>query len=370
MKIPSPSTWNWRILGPWPLRPVLTGVTIALYLSGIRNSERISSGNFETAWLTEGTGVAVAIAVMCGVVMQAGVFWQRKFGIRAGSYVFFVLLTSATMISLRILVGDVDSSVLGDIPTVMGAIGRIAVVVFLILIITGQAGAKLQEQVKQKQAALDLARAQQDSLLRGDEFTRRQIAGVLHDRVQARLIATCLELQMVDVREADATQRTIDATVTQLEEIRSVDVRRVARALSPRLGEVDLESALDDLAFQYEPAMKSTIEVDSILEEVRTRPHQNVLLGVYRIIEQALLNSAGHGAARLCEIHVWSDGDVLRLTVRDDGRGFGDGPTTNGFGSSLMTAWAQSLGGAWSWKSGKNGGVWLEASLPVRHSHP
>lgn len=365
MKVPRLSVWNWRLLGPWPLRPLLIGVTMALYLSGIRNSERIASGDFETAWLTEGTGVAVVIAVMCGLVMQVGAIWQRKFGVRVGSYVTFVLLTAATMIALRILVGDVDSSVLDDIPTVLGAVSRIAVVVFLILIITGQAGATLQEQVKQKQDALDLARAQQDTLLRGDEFTRRQISGALHDRVQARLIAACLELQMVDVREADATQRTIDATVTQLEEIRSVDVRRVARALSPRLGEVDLESALDDLAFQYEPAMKTTLNVDSAIEDVRTRPNQSVLLGAYRIIEQALLNAAGHGAARICEIDVWVQEKSLKLTVKDDGRGFSGHSNDSGFGSTLMTAWAQSLGGSWSWKPGKSEGVVVEAALPL-----
>ena len=342
---------------------------MTMYLSGLRNSERIASGTFEAAWITEGVGIAFLISVVCGLVMQLGVLWQRRFGLHVTSYVVFVLLTTMTMVAIRIAIGDIRFSVWSELPTLIGGIGRLAFVIFLILIVSGQAGATLQKEVVQKQAALDLARRQQDILLRGDEFTRRQISGSLHDRVQARLIATCMELQMVDVRAPDETRRAIEATVAQLEEIRSVDVRRVARALSPRLSEVDLESALDELARQYEPGMKSTIEVDAILQEVRTRPHQNVLLGVYRIIEQALLNSAGHGAARLCEIHVWSDGSVIRLTVRDDGRGFGDGPTTNGFGSALMTAWAQSLGGAWSWKSGKNAGVSLEAALPVNSSH-
>jgi signal transduction histidine kinase len=354
-----------RILGPWPLRPVLITVVMALYLSGIRNSERIASGNFDIAWLTEGTSVSVLIAITCGLVLQIGVLWQRRFGVRVVSYVVFVLLASVTMIALRIIVGDVDSAALDNIPTVVGAVLRLAVAMFLMLIITGRADEKLASQVVHTQSALNLARAQQDILLQGDEFTRRQISGALHDRVQARLIAACLELQMVDVDKPKETRQTLDRTVAQLEEIRSVDVRRIARALSPSLSEVDLESALDELALQYEPGMKSTITVDSVIESKETRPPANVLLGAYRIIEQALLNSAGHGAARLCEIDVRVEDDVLELTVKDDGRGFSGPPNMTGFGSTLMTTWAQSLGGSWTWQNGKTAGAVLSAQLAL-----
>lgn len=366
MKVPRINRSSWRVLGPWPLRPVLITIVMTLYLSGLRNSERIASGNYGTAGVTEGIAVAFLIAAACGMILQFGVFWQRRFGMRAISYVVFVFLASITMIALRITIGDVSSTVLDDAPTIVFAVLRIAIVVFLILLITGRADAKLANQVRQTQSALDLARAQQDILVRGDEFTRRQISGALHDRVQARLIAACLELQMVDVTQPAKTQQTIDQTVTQLEEIRSVDVRRIARALSPRLSEVDLESALDELALQYEPGMKSTITVDSVIENKETRPASNVLLGAYRIIEQALLNSAGHGAARLCEIDVRVKNDDLELTVKDDGRGFASAPDMTGFGSTLMTTWAHSLGGSWAWKDGKSTGVVLSARLPLR----
>ena len=338
---------------------------MALWLSGIRNSERIASGNFEIAWLTEGTSVSLLIAIPCGLILQIGVLWQRRFGVRVASYVVFVLLACATVIALRIIIGDVDSAALANVPTVVGAVLRLAAAMFLILIITGRAGAKLANQVVQTQSALNLARAQQGILLQGDEFTRRQISGALHDRVQARLIAACLELQMADVNQPAKTQQAINQTVTQLEEIRSVDVRRIARALSPQLSEVDLESALDELTLQYEPGMKSTITVDSVIEIKETRPPANVLLGAYRIIEQALLNSAGHGAARLCEIDVRVEGDVLVLTVKDDGRGFAGPPDMTGFGSTLMTTWAQSLGGSWNWQNGKTAGAVLSARLAL-----
>ena len=356
---------RWRILGPWPLHPILIAGAISMYLAGVRNSERIASGIFDLAWITEGVGVALGIGVVCGIFMQLGVLWQRRFGVRVGSYIAFVIATAALMVALRIAMGDVQVSVTADTPSVLGAILRISLVMFILVSVSGWAGYQLAQQVEQTQEALELARRQQAILLQGDEFTRRQISGALHDRVQARLIAACLELQMMNVRDPDPTQSTVDSVVAQLEEIRSVDVRRVARALSPQLGEVDLESALAELAHQYEPGMHTTITVDAAIESKATRPPQQVLLGAYRIIEQALLNSAGHGAARQCEIEVHLDDERVFLSVNDDGRGLPDATKPPGFGSTLMTAWSDSLGGTWSIRPGRTSGALLTAELPL-----
>lgn len=365
MVTPFASGSRWRILGPWPLRPILIAGAVTLYLAGVRNSERIASGIFDLAWITDGAGVALGIGVVCGLFMQLGVLWQRRFGVRVVSYVVFVILTAAVMIALRIAVGDIGVGVLTDAPTVLGAVTRLSLAMFIILSISGWAGYQLARQVEQTQEALELARRQQAILLQGDEFTRRQISGVLHDRVQARLIAACLELQMMNIREPNPTQHTVDSVVMQLEEIRSVDVRRVARALSPQLGEVDLESALAELAGQYQPGMHTTITVDSAIDSKATRPPQPVLLGAYRIIEQALLNSAGHGAARQCEVEVHLGDESVVLSVNDDGRGLPAAAVSPGFGSTLMTAWSDSLGGTWSVRPGRTSGALLTAELPL-----
>ena len=355
-----------RIIGPWPLRPLLLGIMVALFVSGLRNGARISDGDaLGWVWLTEGTAAGVGIGIVSALTLQVGVLWQRRFGVRMGSYVTFVLIGSAVAVALRVAIGDVGADLVTN-PLSLGiGVVRIAVVFFVVCTIAGRANQRLAEQVTQKQTALDLVLTQEEILLRGDEFTRRQISGTLHDRVQARLIAACLELQMIDVHEAERTQGTVDSVVAQLEEIRAVDVRRVARALSPRLEEVDLESALDELAAQYRPGMETDISVDAAIDAKHTRPSANIRLGAYRIIEQALLNAAGHGAARQCEVTVTLRNGGIDVKVGDDGRGFSDTLPRSGFGSTLMTSWSRSLGGSWSWRPGKTGGVVLEAHLPI-----
>ncbi len=366
MKLPAlPDPW-WRIIGPWPFRPALLGPVMAIYLSGLRNSQRISEGNvFDLEWLTEGTFVAVLMAVPFTLVLYLGVLWQRRFGVKPAAYIAFHVLAVTVAVAERFLVGDVTTDVLTDAPTIVTAILRISVVVFIFTAIAGRTSQRLSEQVQETQKALNLTRAQQSILLRGDELTRRQIAGTLHDRVQARLIAACLELQMMDLHDSERTQATVESVVNQLESVRAVDVRRVARALSPQLSEVDLESALEELALQYDPGMHTVISVDPTLDRLGRTVPQATLLGCYRIIEQALLNAAGHGAARRCEVAVSIVDAQLRLTVRDDGRGFTQSHDARGFGATLMTTWSQALGGSWSWTEGRTGGVVVSAQLPM-----
>ena len=132
MKVPAlPDPW-WRIIGPWPFRPALLGPVMAIYLSGLRNSQRISEGNvFDLEWLTEGTFVAVLMAVPFTLVLYLGVLWQRRFGVKPAAYIAFHVLAVTVVVAERFLVGDVTTDVLTDAPTIVTAILRISVVVFI-----------------------------------------------------------------------------------------------------------------------------------------------------------------------------------------------------------------------------------------------
>ena len=48
----------------------------------------------------------------------------------------------------------------------------------------------------------------------------------------------------------------------------------------------------------------------------------DVSLCLYRILQEALANSAKHSGARDFDVHLWATRDELHLTVADRGRGF------------------------------------------------
>ena len=53
---------------------------------------------------------------------------------------------------------------------------------------------------------------------------------------------------------------------------------------------------------------------------------------MYRIVQEALNNATKHGAARRAHVEVIEDDSTIRVTVRDDGRGFDPIARTDGFG--------------------------------------
>lgn len=128
--------------------------------------------------------------------------------------------------------------------------------------------------------------------------------------------------------------------------------------MSPNLQDVDMATALEELAETWAPGMAIEVVVDGKVP----RDH-DLRLGVYRIVEQALLNAASHGHARTCAISVQVKDDVV-IQVDDDGSGLPDNPTP-GLGSTLIATWCRTLNGSWRWEESPAGGVRLRASLPL-----
>ena len=86
--------------------------------------------------------------------------------------------------------------------------------------------------------------------------------------------------------------------------------------------------------------------------------------GIYRICEQGLLNAAVHGHATECAIQVRLDGrDEFVLEIQDNGVGLPPSPGEPGMGSTLISAWTETLGGHWTLESATVGAT-LTAVIP------
>lgn len=354
----------WDYAGPWPFRPAYTFVTTWLFY----NITAVGAATVGTAFdpgtfIRNGLIQAFVSSLPVTVVFFFGRRWQIKHGVRLGSYVFFIAVAVVTTVAIRYLL------VIGDIETtnLIGPLGvattRITLFLLVTLAIAGAVTERLQKQVLATQEALEEARRQQDQILQADEQARRQVADLLHDRVQAGLITACLELQTLPEGESDRRE-VISAIVQRLENLRAIDVKRAARALSPSLHDVDLHAALRELGSQYEPRMVTSIDVSPEVESMINDPE--IRLGLYRLTEQALMNSAIHGHARHVDASIRiTFGDVIVWEVRDDGSGL---PTTDlepGLGSALMATWMQRLGGDWSLQPREGGGTVCSARIPL-----
>jgi signal transduction histidine kinase/putative methionine-R-sulfoxide reductase with GAF domain len=199
---------------------------------------------------------------------------------------------------------------------------------------------------------------------------RQRIAREMHDGVAQNLAHLMLRLELV--------QRLVDVdperAKTEAEGARQVlfaslnDLRQSIAALAPaQLEELGfagaVQSILDDILTNTPELHVSFASCpdDAIPPELRAP--------AFRVVQEALANIRKHADARQAWITVErSDGDTLRVVIRDDGQGFVpdlDGPANGHFGLRGMRDRAEEFGGALAIISTPGGGTTVTLTLPL-----
>ena len=347
----------WQYAGPWPLYPLADGLVAGLIALSVR-SYIMTVPTVPLEILT-----AAVFGLVIFVVLELARRFLPRFVSTGLGYAVAILTAIGIANLVRYAQGYVpDYPNLSTVGDIVFAIIRTSVGLFIIQAIIGALQERLQRQVDATQEALDVVEAQAEALLKADEEVRRSVATLLHDRVQGGLLAACLRLQ--DVAQTNAGSREeVNRVIHELEQLRALDVRRAVRTLSPSLKDIDLETAIRELAERYLPAISISLDIPrDAIDDPTTR------LAAYRIIEQGLLNAIEHGRAHHVAIMITPSPTRADITVRDDGRGVDPGHST-GFGTTLIDTWCRTLGGTWSLTSASGGGTLLSASFPGPHRH-
>jgi signal transduction histidine kinase len=200
-------------------------------------------------------------------------------------------------------------------------------------------------------------------LLRAQENERRALARELHDEVGQSLSAILMEAESAACSDDPREARDHLTSVRTLAEKTVNEVRDLALLLRP--------SMLDD--FGLVPALNWHAR------EMTKRTGLNVVLAadedadelpdehktcIYRLVQEAVNNSARHANARTIEVDLRrQDGRVL-FSVRDDGSGF-DTRVVRGLGLLGMEERVRRLGGQLRIDSQKGRGTLVAAELPI-----
>ena len=138
------------------------------------------------------------------------------------------------------------------------------------------------------------------------------------------------------------------------------------RALDPkRLG--GLVPALAEYVGDWSEVRKIPIELRALSDEgLALAPEAEVQL--IRIVHEALTNSAKHAGASRGVVTMERDGDALRVTIEDDGKGFAvDAVADDGlhFGLETMRDRAEAVGGQLGIESAPGRGTRVVIHLPL-----
>jgi signal transduction histidine kinase len=207
-------------------------------------------------------------------------------------------------------------------------------------------------------------------LVSAQESERRRISRELHDEVGQVLSAIMLGLG--NLRSAVRDNNSVEAfrqlqMVEDMTERNARVVRNMSLLLRPTmLDDLGLIPALKWLAREVSRTSSMAVDVvaesfvDDIPEEHRTC--------VFRVVQEALRNSARHSGAREARVLVREENGFLRLTVEDDGKGFAP-PLETGLGILGMQERVVSLRGTMTLDSRPGKGTVLTFNLPLPAGH-
>jgi len=202
------------------------------------------------------------------------------------------------------------------------------------------------------------------------EQERARWARELHDQTLQALAAVRMALtSQLRGRDPERMAHVIVEAVRQLDAEIS-DLRSLITELRPAaLDELGVKAALEALADRARrTGLEVHLRINLAYEDGRQPDRHTAELetALYRITQQALTNAARHANAQRALIDVHEEDHTVRVTIRDNGRGFDPAARTDGFGLLGMRERAELLNGTLEVNSAPGLGTTITATLPVR----
>jgi signal transduction histidine kinase len=206
-------------------------------------------------------------------------------------------------------------------------------------------------------------------LLGEQEAERARIARELHDDINQQLTLLSLDLDRLSAEPLQA--HTAMRLSRALQTVHGVanSVRELSHRLHPsRLRLIGLVAGLDTLRRELSPPdLPIAFSHRGVPDEI----DQEVALCIFRVAQEALANAVKHSDAR----HVWVDltggPSGLRLTIRDDGKGFElDRMPNAGLGLTSMRERVETVGGVLEILAAPAAGTRLKITVPIRVAEP
>ena len=361
-----------KFFGPFPVLPLYSGIAgffITQY--GLVHFAPIGENQIESykhafiPALVTGLSIAIPVALLKIVLNRTNT--TRRYLLR---YYVGVITTSFiyTYFQELAIPGDVNNA-----RVLFGAIKYDYVRnLFPILIAANFMGflyVKLHNEIREKEAALALVQSQNNIIIENIEQSRENLARFLHDRVQAALVTVSMQIAEIGKSLPQQDSARLNSVIAELEHIRGVEVRSAAMRLSPDLQVVGIASAIRNFADSFNPAVNTEIIIDSSAESwiipTPEKAHQH--LGIYRIIEQAMLNAVVHGRPKRLiitfKIQKISMSPTLIVEVSNDGQAIGD-DVVPGIGTAVTTGWLSILGAKQRLTNSPSGMVIFHLELP------
>jgi signal transduction histidine kinase len=204
-------------------------------------------------------------------------------------------------------------------------------------------------------------------LIEAQEQERTRIGRELHDDIGQRLAMLAIELQQLhentlilpDVR---SRMRELQQQTSEI----AAGIQSLSHELhSAKLQYLGVASAMRGFCREFGEQQK--VEIDFQTHDMPGPLSPDASLCFFRVLQEALHNSAKHSGVRHFEVRLWGASDEIHLTVRDSGVGFEReaARTSRGIGLISMEERLKLLKGTLSIESQPQRGTTIHARVPL-----
>jgi len=196
------------------------------------------------------------------------------------------------------------------------------------------------------------------AVMRAMHMERRRIERDLHDGAQQRLVSLAMDLGRAREKletDPEGARRIIDESHQQAKQVLT-EMRELVRGIHPAvLTDRGLDAAISAIA----GSSPIPVEVDIRLSE---RLPEEVEGTAYFVVVESLANVTKHSGASAARVAIFRDGNWLRITIEDNGRGGADPEL--GSGMRGLRDRIAALDGSFAFVSPEGRGTRISVEIP------
>ena len=197
---------------------------------------------------------------------------------------------------------------------------------------------------------------------------RLRLSREIHDGLGATLSTLIIQSEYIGRLARDPRLR---AEISDLKSQAEEAIEELRRSLTMMRRDFDLHQALDEYCQRF--AERNTVVCDMKVKGRIRRMPSEMQLAVFRLLQECLANVQKHAEAQRTRVRLRYDGDMVVLTVADDGVGFDmDATRRSGhYGLTNMHERAKKFRGTIEVQSAEGAGTTIHATLviPEEGSH-
>jgi signal transduction histidine kinase len=194
---------------------------------------------------------------------------------------------------------------------------------------------------------------------------RTRIAADLHDDVGANLTHIA---QLSELASENAPPSFADL-VEQIAQVARNTIKimgEIVWTMNPRNDSLQhLIGYVGNYAAEFFSASAIRLHVDLPENPPAVNLSSDVRHHLFMVVKESLNNIAKHSGAKSVALHVATDNNMLRITIRDDGKGFTPNAAIGGTGLGNLYQRLQSCGGTVQITSETGQGTTIIVSLPL-----